>query len=122
MGRYAFFNTGIEYKFAFATQESSDITMFGGRPGDKPLTWSWLAQRDLPKVVACIEYLQSLLGLSKGVDIEAYEKTADGTQSLLFHIHDSISEKGLISLRYLLGCAIYHQLLYRQELEAEYEA
>jgi hypothetical protein len=32
MGRYAFFSTGISYKFAFAIQCSTDITLFGGSP------------------------------------------------------------------------------------------
>jgi len=31
MGRYAYFDTSFEYKFAFAAQPSSDIEEFGGR-------------------------------------------------------------------------------------------
>ena len=30
MGRYAFFNTEYEYKFAFGVQDSCDILLFGG--------------------------------------------------------------------------------------------
>lgn len=30
MGRYATFSTGLEYKFWFAVQESTDILEFGG--------------------------------------------------------------------------------------------
>jgi hypothetical protein len=30
MGRYAFFSTGLEFKFRFGVQESEDIRTFGG--------------------------------------------------------------------------------------------
>ena len=30
MGRYAFFNTGLEYKFKFAIQSSGDMLNFEG--------------------------------------------------------------------------------------------
>ncbi len=53
MGRYAFFSTGLEYKFGFASQSSYDITEFYGvwqqdfRYSENDISWS---QEDKEKI------------------------------------------------------------------------
>ena len=123
MGRWAFFNTGMEYKFAFAIQGSEDITMFGGRrSGD--LCWTWSAEKDLPIVKAALDYLHLLLGGQEPIDVEKYEMSVNGTcnlQHAILNSFDGTQSECILVHRYALGCLIFHQLLYQAELTVEYE-
>jgi len=101
MGRYAFFNTEFEYKFAFAMQDSSDIKLFGGVGEEGLRTWT---QDD--KI-----YIYELL--KKICDFEAYEKNLDGTYALQHDLTMDYTIK--------LGCLIYHQLLYTDVLSCTYD-
>ena len=100
MGRYAFFNTEYEYKFAFGVQDSSDILLFGGIGEEGIHTWT---QEDKTYI------LQKLIS----IDFEKYEKNVHGTYALEGDVSDYTQK---------LGCVIYHQLLYIDELTCEYES
>jgi hypothetical protein len=123
MGRYAFFNTGFEYKFVFSVQPSEDILKFGGTPkfvyeGDNEHKWTIV---DRPRILDRIRDIEITLGLPS-YDFEPYEKTLDGTYKLRHDLWDiSVSDMELFAT-YVLGCILYHQLLYELELSCTYES
>jgi hypothetical protein len=125
MGRYAFFNTDLEFKFRFGVQPSSDIRMFGGRVchehyigADFHHEWE---QHDKEYIKEQLQYLLEWLGVDP-VDFELYEKNLEGTYQLKFDLGDLYKEYSEeIVCRYILGCCIYHQLLYIDKLEVAYE-
>ena len=88
MGRCAFFSTGLEYKFGFGTQESSDIRLFGGvivtsgkyyMPGYYCHTWSALKDNNYIQ-----EQLQSLIHFShiQLPDFYKYDQGFNGTKAI----------------------------------------
>lgn len=124
MGRWAFFNTGFEYKFAFATQSSADITTFGGQDDGRDdergyYFWSWSACCDAERCLRNLRRMEKDYGW-KPLDFDVWGKTEDGTRDLWVNLCDSIS--GDAANRYILGCLIYHQLTYCKELSCHYEA
>ena len=115
MGRYAEFNTNFSYKFAFATQSSSDITIFGGecfgiRDDEGKGWWSW-NQSDLPVIKAKLTALEPSKPLP---NFDSFKKCAAGT----YDFRDSIDSQ---NHAYILGALIYHQLTYSTTLLAEFE-
>ncbi len=125
MGRYAFFNTGLEYKFRFGVQPSADIRMFGGRICNElyeglDFHHEW-EKKDKIFVLEQLQSLQEWLGES--VNFEMYEKNVQGTFQLksdLYDLYEKDHNEELLA-RYILGCCIYHQLLYMEKLEVAYE-
>ena len=127
MGRYVSFNTGFEYKFRFGIQPSSDIENFGGEKQTKNFIY-W-TQKDIEYILETLnEY--TLADEFIFPDFNKYEKNISGTYELKFqekfhngnfidHSNKEINE--LRVCRFELGCLIYHQLLYTDKLEAEYE-
>ena len=116
MGRYAFFNTTLEYKFWFGSQPSEDIEKFGGwikyiNDGERKIRWT---QEDTTEVLKKVRQLETSLGLEP-CDFAKFEKSLDGTHELRDEL--DIADSSL----YLIGALIYHQLLYKEILEAEYE-
>jgi hypothetical protein len=128
MGRYAFFNTGFEYKFRFGVQPSEDIRTFGGRMchekyegGDFHHEWE---KRDKKYILEELEPLRESLCIEP-IDFEQFEKTVEGTYELSNRLY-SLLEKNTVYyedvvLRFRLGSLIYHQLLYTDKLSAHYE-
>ena len=126
MGRYAFFNTDVEYKFRFGVQSSSDMRKFGGRichekyqGGDFHHEWE---TKDMDSMKQQIENLFSWLG-EEPVTFDTYEKNLEGTYTLkhdLYELYEKDHDEELVA-RYILGCCIYHQLLYTDKLEVSYE-
>lgn len=126
MGRYAFFNTDLEYKFRFGVQSSSDMRKFGGRichekyqGGDFHHEWE---TKDMDTMTQQIENLFEWIGEGR-VDFDSYEKTVEGTYQLkhdLYELYEKDHDEELVA-RYILGCCIYHQLLYTDKLEVSYE-
>lgn len=114
MGRYAFFNTGLEYKFKFALQSSNDMLCFeglsyNGRYEDE-LTHIWKKTDEIKikeKLDNCFE---------TEIDITKFEKNLSGTYDLREHL-DAITD----NYTYVLGYLIYHQLQYVDELSVNYE-
>jgi hypothetical protein len=123
MGRYAFFNTGIEYKFAFGVQSSEDILEFGGYANIQPnkdignIKWNLL---DITYILEVLETLAKELEVSLP-NFKGYDLTVGGTYNLKNFLGNNLNFDYIISYCFLLGCLIYHQLLYTEELTAEFE-
>lgn len=114
MGRYCFFSTGVEYKFALAEQESSEILLFGGTPeyANGQFSHRWTAA-DKPEIEAALRELEFQFCLEP-VDLCAYPLSPKGTRELLGGIRE-------VCPAYRLGTAILHQLGYRCPLTCHYE-
>lgn len=125
MGRYAFFSTGLEYKFRFGVQPSEDITLFGGEIGDENYHHGYFTQKwsthDLTLVKQKLDSLLEWIG--EPIKFEDYEKNLEGTHTLhhkLYDLYNAHSSEELVA-RFILGCLIYHQLLYNEVLHVDYE-
>jgi hypothetical protein len=143
MGRYANFNTGFEYKFAFGIQPSQDIEKFGGTPSDEydeqsnSTEHEW-TQEDIPLIEKKLSYMKEkykithpdinlktfpLQGMEKAPFGSRFPLTEEGTRSLCRDYKSFVSnicdQKKLC--KYILGCLIYHQLLYTNHLTVYYE-
>jgi hypothetical protein len=114
MGRYCFFNTGMEYKFGFAVQSSSDILLFGGKPfasgDDYGHIWTAADKEEIEKTLAGIA---KVFGIEE-VCLSGFSADVKGTWALLSAIHAEHPT-------YLLGAIILHQLQYQTPLVARYE-
>jgi hypothetical protein len=126
MGRYAFFTTGLEYKFYFGVQPSEDIRSFGGVGSYKNYDQGYLShswnQSDKATIEKELKDLLEWIG-EEPIDFHKYEKKIEGTWKLksdLYELYKSEHSAELVA-RYMLGCLIYHQLLYSNVLEADYE-
>lgn len=122
MGRYAFFNTGFEYKFRFAVQPSEDMLAFGGTPtfvyeGDPKHDWTIV---DRKKIEGILRDLEDALELPN-LNFELYSKDVEGTSDLRLDFYSSEKSDEMLFCKYVLGCLIYHQLLYRLDLSCTYE-
>ena len=114
MGRYCFFNTGMEYKFAFASQESTDILLFGGRPivENGEFAHVWTAE-DRPEIEKTLRNLEGIFCLEP-LCLDAFAEEVSGTSALLSSLDTCIPT-------YRLGAIILHQLRYQPNLVARYE-
>lgn len=114
MGRYCFFNTGMEYKFAFAVQSSGDILLFGGKPftsdGDYGHIWTAADKEEIEKI---LDGIAKVFGIEE-VGLRSFSADVKGTWVLRTAL-----EKELPT--YILGAIILHQLLYCSPLVARYE-
>lgn len=126
MGRYAFFNTSVEYKFRFGIQDSEDIRKFGGVGSyegyeSEYSSHSW-NQSDKETIEEELKRLLEWIGIDL-VDFSTYEKNSKGTQQLYSDMYDLYHKdyNEEVIARYILGCLIYHQLLYTESLQADYE-
>lgn len=133
MGRYAFFNTEFEYKFIFAVQPSEDILKFGGIPDleDKHSPKHTWTTKDKDLILGRLKDLEESLNLPTH-DFERYEKSVKGTWKLreflytieinaCFIFKGASEEYSKLFATYILGCILYHQLLYTEVLTASYE-
>lgn len=128
MGRYAFFTTGFEYKFRFGVQDSSDILTFGGvgcgAPNpDRDYYWVEWNQSDTTKIEESLKDLEQNLEM-KPLNLSTYALNLQGTYALchdLYALYEIYQPQETVA-QYILGCLIYHQLLYAKELSAHYES
>ena len=125
MGRYAFFSTGFEYKFAFGVQPSEDILLFGGNACFEDSDYGYLKhsweKEDMSLIEKKLQECLEWLGIDP-VKFESYEKNNTGTYNLVYDLQHLTKEHNEeVTARYILGCAIYHQLLYTDALVADYE-
>jgi hypothetical protein len=132
MGRDAFFNTGLERRFAFGIQESGDIRFFCGvnitTKDDlerEQYRHSWSYEKDARDILIT---LKSYIAETSLVvpDFSLFSENLQGTYELQYWLHKRSSEyiKWIGALKYYafeLGCLIYHQLKYMPELEARYD-
>lgn len=118
MGRYAYFSSGYEYKFAFAVQPSSDITeLCGVETGWNKVSWSKDNQPCILEILKEIEVQYCI----PSIDFTKYTNNLDGTYELNSDFRDHASIGLDIHWIYRLGAIIYHQLCYNDKLSVEYE-
>lgn len=125
MGRYAYFNTNFEYNFAFAIQSTQDILCFGGEQcipyseiGESSITWR--LNDHLSFILAELE------SMAKEIErplpnFDGYDYTVGGTYNLNNSLSNSLDFEYILSYRFLLGCLIYHQLMYAPTLTVNFE-
>ena len=116
MGRYAFFDTGFEFKFGFGFQESDDILLFGGKyNGDDTICW---IQKEQVSILDELKHFPYELP-----DFEKFEKNLSGTYKLRWSIEENNQKTENYKLLYgfILGCLIYHQLSYQPVLISSFE-
>lgn len=127
MGRYAFFSTGFEYKFRFGVQSSTEILTFAGNESEDPdpqtglyiHTWG---QRDTKAMDESLKEMEQMLGLEP-LDLSTYALSLQGTYELRQKL-EPLYESGFGEeeiARYILGCCLFHQLLYAKTLRADFE-
>ena len=129
MGRDIFFNTGMEKRFVFGIQSSSDIRLFGGViPPPKTLDdardsyykHAWSAEKDHEYILNELKRYTDTLP-----DFTSFPTSLTGTWKLSHWLDDN--QRKLYSdlhdtfFTFQLGCIIYHQLMYMPELYAKYE-
>lgn len=122
MGRYAFFNTGFEYKFWFAIQPSDDILAFGGHPNysyEGPHAHQW-TRYDKKIIELQMKEMESSFGLDK-ISFDLYSANIDGTNELYDNLLNMNFGDSRIQAKYILACILYHQLLYREHISCTYE-
>lgn len=89
------------------------------RDGDFYHEWD---SRDLKAVQELCEENRAYLDIEP-IDMETYEKSVEGTQDLrsdLYELYEESYDEEDVA-RYILGCLIYHQLLYCNPLHVHYE-
>lgn len=127
MGRYASFNTGFEYKFVFGLQPSDDITNFGGEVNDTDdeeynLYYSGHIWNNNDKNTI----MSILKDFGEGFvvpDFSKYQNDVEGTYVMYYELIEQIStdHNRVEFFKFVLGCLIYHQLLYTSQLSVQYE-
>lgn len=118
MGRYAFFSTGFEYKFAFAIQESDDILKFGGFQTDE-CEIKWI-NSDADFILKRLHQIENVFGWPE-FDFTKISKGLKGSEDIYCNrgLHLDLSSK--YSYEYILGLLIYHQLTYTEILTCRFE-
>lgn len=125
MGRYAFFSTDLEYKFAFGVQASEDMQEFGGR--ELPDTrgsharHAWTAD-DIEPIREALRDYEEHYDI-KIPSVDNYTKNLDGTHELRYDMEkqNRQCDAGATFYTALLGALILHQLLYEPNLTVSYE-
>ena len=126
MGRYAFFSTGVEYKFWFAVQPSEDILKFGGTrlfsAKDHAMAYHcW----DNPEEVWCKLLKHTTLPsavIKEFVTGLKLADTPDGTDALMSALDKSpMLSRQESDAPFMLGLTIWHQLQYTRCLFVRYE-
>jgi hypothetical protein len=118
MGRYAFFSTGLEYKFTFAVQESEDILKFGGFHTSK-CEMKWISS-DADFILRRLHQIEKLFGWSE-FDFSKFSEDLNGTEEICYDKNNSFDLTSKCGYEYYLGCLIYHQLLYTDILTCHFE-
>lgn len=128
MGRYAQFNTGFEYKFLFASQPSEDIKEFGGQINDTDddeynfyYSEHFWTERDKEQILYTLNHFGEGFILP---NFSIYDNDISGTYKMYTeeqycYQYDNIEDKKIS--KFILGCLIYHQLLYEPNLTVKYE-
>jgi hypothetical protein len=120
MGRYAFFSTGLEYKFKFGIQSSSDMVQFNGTSYDGPDTYSLIHKWEKKIDELLIKkQLEDYHYDDIKIDLTKFENNLEGTYDLRNHL-DNIKEI-CDNHEFILGYLIYHQLQYVDILSVTFE-
>lgn len=134
MGRDAIFSTGFERRFTFGIQSSGDIWLFGGVDTtdehdlhNGQYSHKWSASRDIEIIQEMIEKIiyhenneEILLP-----DFTQFEWSLEGTEAMRTWMSDNWKQIKFNNYRNMytleLGCLIYHQILYDNELSVVYD-
>jgi hypothetical protein len=120
MGRYAFFNTGLEYKFKFGVQSSGDMIKFNGNSyygsNEDSLVHTWEKKIDESLIK---KQLEDYNYNNIKIDLTNFENNIEGTYKLKNYL-DKLEEI-CNNHEYILGYLIYHQLQYVDILSVEFE-
>lgn len=118
MGRYAFFSTGLEYKFAFAVQESEDILKFGGfQIAECEMKW---INSDADFILKRLRQIEKVFDWPE-YDFTKVSKDHKGTEDIYCNRGTYLDLTSKYTYEYLLGLIIYHQLLYTEILTCRFE-
>jgi hypothetical protein len=132
MGRWAYFSTGLEYKFWFGLQSSSDILEFYGKEnnefddeyrGTKYVSWNSSVKENIKNDLDIMKNEHSFI---QDISWDSFEENLEGTTKLYHSFcennnNNHTEEQDEISSKYLLGFLIYHQLTYTENLSCEFE-
>jgi hypothetical protein len=133
MGRYARFTTGFEYKFAFGVQESLDITEFYGawkkNMDEYENSISWIEDEDKEMIFEKLDKMKKENPILPEICWEIYKPSMEGTYELRDFFYEKVPQgidsttthNGMMFYKYLLGCLIYHQLTYSEDLSCDFE-
>jgi hypothetical protein len=130
MGRYAFFNTGLEYKFAFGIQDSEDIETFGGftvhQADDPEQMWSDMDKpMILEELADILDFHADNTDIREFLEDPKFKHSVEGTNLMWSEVakrFKTVISSEPVYYRFRLGCIIYHQLLYKpKDLRAVYE-
>jgi hypothetical protein len=106
-----YFNTGFVYRFG-----RTGIVSFGGEESAlfefDTVQWK---KHDIPIVIQELEKMKLEQNLPN-VEFSTYDKNKSGTAKML----TELVARGGVPNDYLLGCVIYHQLLYKVPLQADF--
>ncbi len=125
MGRYAFFNTEVEYKFAFGVQGSGDIQEFSGQDitdynsNRYELSHRW-TEEDKDDVLSEIRHIEDFYSFEP-FDFSKYTKDLKGTYNVIRDFEKEYEYRDVYHYKYLIGLIIYHQLDYKSPLIVNYE-
>ncbi len=133
MGRWVYFSSGFDYKFWFGIQPTQDIFEFYGALCEDseeeeesynkdsiklPHKLSWESTvKD--NIQVYLEDLKETYCLPE-IPWASFESSIDGTEDLYKYICDNINQSREAA-KYALGCVIYHQLLYEDDLTCTFE-
>jgi hypothetical protein len=118
MGRYAFFSTGLEYKFAFGIQESDDILKFGGfQTSETEMKW---ISTDADFILKRLRQIEKVFGWPE-FDFTKISTDVEGTKELYSSNEPYFDYSSKYTYEYSLGCIIYHQLQYTEILTCSFE-
>lgn len=120
MGRFLEFSTGFYYKMFFGVQKTTDINYFMGYfTGGSHEVEMFYCRWNIEKINLILEKIKSLNILNFDLEnIKNYEKTSEGTLKLYQDILKIINHNDENMVKFILGCIIYHQLLYDENLSA----
>ena len=135
MGRYAYFSTGFDYKFWFGIQPTQDIFEFYGNlyedSSDESSSDEKSYEYELPGKIRWDSSVKNLIQElidemkeeSQLIDIHwaSFENSLEGTQKLCDYFVEHEKSQSKEAAKYMLGCLIYHQLFYEDELSCEFE-
>lgn len=118
MSRYCSFNTGVEVPV------DVDLKIFGGTGSLNAMTgcymWQWEARRDGGRCLAAIRELESQWNLPH-VSFVGFATSANGSGELWRWIQENRRGVPLhVYETWLVGCIIYHQLLWNPHLIGEW--
>jgi hypothetical protein len=123
MGRILHFNTGFICDLSY-NELCMDILLYGGisnEEREEQHTHVWNAEEDIVYIQTYLQEFTDDCNFTQ-IDFTKYTASPEGTQELITDLMKNIQTVNSINeiYNYILGCIIYHQLLYTPYLVAKY--